>query len=83
MLRLLEEKGHIHHQQVGKKYVFMPKTAKKRASRSALRGLVRTFFDGSVENAVASLLEMNQEDLSQDELDRLGKLIEQAKKEGR
>jgi BlaI family transcriptional regulator, penicillinase repressor len=83
MLRLLEEKGHIRHKKDGKKYVFMPKVAREKVSKSALRNVVTTFFDGSVEQAVASLLDLNQKDLSCEDLDRLSDLIDQARKEGR
>ena len=83
MLRLLEEKGHIRHKKDGKKYVFMPKVAREKVSKSALRNVLATFFDNSVEQAVASLLDLNQKDLSDEDLDRLSALIDQARKEGR
>src|SRR3954464_12538943 len=56
MLRLLEEKGHLRHEQDGPRYVFMPTAPRDRASRSALTHVVRTFFDGSASEAVAALL---------------------------
>ena len=82
MLRLLEEKGHIRHEQDGPRYVYMPTVTRDKARRSAMRHLVRTFFDGSTEDAVAALLQ-NDAGISEDELERLSQLIDGAKKEGR
>jgi BlaI family transcriptional regulator, penicillinase repressor len=82
MLRLLEEKGHIRHEQDGPRYVYMPTVNRDKARRSAMRHLVRTFFDGSTEDAVAALLQ-NDAGISEDELERLSRLIDGAKKEGR
>jgi BlaI family penicillinase repressor len=82
MLRLLEEKGHIRHEQDGPRYVFLPTVNRDKARRSAMRHLVRTFFDGSTEDAVAALLQ-NDAGMADDELERLSKLIDGAKKEGR
>jgi predicted transcriptional regulator len=80
-LRILEEKGHVGHTQEGQRYVYAPTEAPEKASRSALRHLVRTFFDGSPERAVAALLDAS--DLSDADLDRMAVLIEQARREGR
>jgi predicted transcriptional regulator len=82
MLRLLEEKGHIRHEQDGPRYVYTPTVNRDKARRSAMRHLVRTFFDGSTEDAVAALLQ-NDSGISESELDRLSQLIDGAKKEGR
>jgi predicted transcriptional regulator len=82
MLRLLEEKGHIRHEQDGPRYVYLPTVNRDKARRTAMRHLVRTFFDGSTEDAVAALLQ-NDADMSEAELERLSQLIEGAKKEGR
>jgi predicted transcriptional regulator len=82
MLRLLEEKGHVRHEQDGPRYVYIPTVTRDKARRSAMRHLVRTFFDGSTEDAVAALLQ-NDNGMSEDELERLSKLIDGAKKEGR
>src|SRR5882672_11039496 len=82
MLRLLEEKGHVRHEQDGPRYVYLPVVNRDKARRSALRHLVRTFFDGSTEDAVAALLQSDN-GMSEDELGRLSKLIDGAKKEGR
>ena len=83
MLRVLEEKGHLRHEQDGPRYVYKPVVNRDRARRSALKHLVRTFFDGSTEETVAALLDISDARLSGAELDRLSKLIEQAKVEGR
>ena len=81
-LRLLEEKGHVRHKQVGRSYVYRPKVGPARARRSALRHVVDTFFSGSAEQCVASILDMEAGELSSDELERLSALIENAKKNG-
>lgn len=83
MLRLLEEKGHLQHEQDGPRYVYKPTLAHDKAQRSALKHLVETFFEGSAEQAVAALLDLSKAKLSDDELNRLSRLIEQAKNEGR
>jgi len=83
MLRVLEEKGHLRHEQDGPRYVYRPVVTRDRARRSALKHLVRTFFNGSTEETVAALLDISDARLSGAELDRLSRLIEQAKVEGR
>ena len=82
-LRLLEERGHVRHEQDGPRYVYTPTVARREAQRSALAHLVDTFFDGSVEAAVASLVESSKPKLSAQELDRIAALVAKAKKEGR
>jgi predicted transcriptional regulator len=82
MLRVLEEKGHARHLQDGPRYVYVPSVARERAKRSALRHVVRTFFDGSPEEVVAALLDDRSAKLSDDELDRLARLIARARQEG-
>jgi BlaI family transcriptional regulator, penicillinase repressor len=81
LLRILEEKGHIRHSYDGPRYVYSPIVSRPVAQKSALRQLVKTFFDGSTSNAVAALLNMSAKDLSESELDRLAKIVEQAKRE--
>lgn len=81
-LRILEEKKHLRHIQDGPRYVFVPTVARRRVRRSALRGLLRNFFNDSREEMIAALLE-DSEDLSDGELKRLSRMIEQARKEGR
>lgn len=83
LLRVLEEKGHLRHEQEVRRYVFRATVARDRARRTALKQLVRTFFEGSAEQAVAALLDLSAFKLSDAELDRLTGLIEQARKEGR
>jgi predicted transcriptional regulator len=82
LLRLLEEKGHVQHEQDGPRYVYAPTVARDRARRSALKHVVRTFFDGSASEAMAALLD-GETRLDDAELDRLAAMIEQARKEGR
>jgi predicted transcriptional regulator len=82
-LRLLEERGHVRHEQDGPRYVYTPTVARRDAQRSALAHLVDTFFDGSIEDAVATLVESSKPKLSAQELDRIAALVAKAKKEGR
>ena len=82
-LRVLEDKGLVAHRQEGAAYVYAPKVARESASRAALRDLVRTFFDGSPEQAAVALLEMSDTRLSEAELKRLAERITNAKSEGR
>ena len=83
MLRLLEEKGYLRHEQDGPRYVFLPTLAREKARRSALKQVLETFFDDSTEQAVAALLDLSRAKLSSEELDRLSRMIEEARKEGR
>jgi predicted transcriptional regulator len=76
-LRLLEEKGLLNHEMDGKRYVYLPTTPRTQARTTALRHLLRTFFNGSPEQVVNALIEDSQP--SPAELDRLAKLIEQAR----
>jgi predicted transcriptional regulator len=83
MLRVLEEKQHIRHEAQDLRYVFMPIITREKARRSAVRHLLETFFEGSPEQAVATLLDLSARDLSPQEFDRLAALVEKARKEGR
>ncbi len=83
LLRVLEQKGHLTHHQDGPRYVFAPTLPRERARRSALQHLLKTFFDNSAEDAVAALLDISEDSLSQDDLDRLADLIKKAQAEGR
>jgi predicted transcriptional regulator len=83
LLRLLEERGHVRHTQEEQRYVYRPTVARGDARRSALAHVVKTFFAGSVEEAVTALVESSRTKLSRDELDRLSDLIDRARKEGR
>jgi predicted transcriptional regulator len=82
MLRILEEKGHIRHEQDGPRYVFLPAVPRNTAKQSAMQHLVQTFFEGSVEQAVAALLDTSAKQLKPEELDRLEKLIDNARQKG-
>ena len=83
MLRILEDKGHIAHHEDGPRYVYTPTVARDTARRSAVSHLLKTFFDGSVEQAMAALLDGADRKLSADEMDRLSSLIERRRREGR
>ena len=83
LMRILEEKGHLKHKTEGSKYVYLPTRSRKQASRSAMQRLLRTFFDGSAEQALAALLEAGDGGPTADELGRMAKLIDEARKEGR
>jgi predicted transcriptional regulator len=79
LLRILEEKGHLKHVQQGREYVYQPSRPRLRAGRSAFQRVLRTFFDGSLEKAVAAHLADSATSLSPDELKRLAELIHQAR----
>jgi predicted transcriptional regulator len=85
LLRILEGKGHLRHtEEAGSgKYVYSPVHPRDHAGKSALQRVVQTFFDNSAEKAVAALLDLADRDLSEPELERLAKLIEQARSDGR
>jgi predicted transcriptional regulator len=82
MLRILEDKGHVRHEQDGPRYVYLPTVARDRAKRTALRHVLQTFFDGSAEQAISALLDESDTRLSNRELDRLAQLINQARRAG-
>jgi BlaI family transcriptional regulator, penicillinase repressor len=83
MLRILEDKGHIRHEEDGPRYVYTPIVTRDKAKRSALRHVLNTFFDGSASQVLAALFEMSPKDLDDRELARLRRLIDAAKnKEG-
>ena len=82
MLRILEQKGHLSHRQEGLKFVYRASRPRARAGRTALERVLRTFFDGSLEKAVAARLGDEAAGMSNEELDRLAELIEQARKKG-
>ena len=83
LLRVLEDKGHVRHEEEALRYVFLPTVPREAAKRSALRHMLTTFFNGSVEQAVAALLDGNASKLSEAELERLARLIEKARKEAK
>lgn len=82
-LRTLEQKGRVVHEEDGRAYIYRPTLRREAARRSALTHVLKTFFDNSAEQAVAALLELRGTKLSQAELDRVSRLVDNAKKEGR
>jgi predicted transcriptional regulator len=82
-LRVLEQKGHLRHEHDGARYVYTPTVNREKVRQSALDQLLTTFFDGSAENVVATLIERQKGKLTNEELDRLSVLIAEARKEGR
>jgi predicted transcriptional regulator len=83
MLRVLEEKGHIRHEEEGLKYAYLPTVGRERAKKSAVKHLLDTFFNNSPEQIVAALLDVSSTHLTREELDRMSELIDKAKKEGK
>jgi predicted transcriptional regulator len=83
MLRVLEEKKHVRHEEKDLRYVYLPVVPREKARRSAAVHMLETFFDGSAEQAIATLLDVSSRELSDDDFDRLSALIERARKEGR
>ncbi len=83
MLRVLEEKGHVKHQEEGMKYVYAPVVTAGKAKRSAVKHMLDTFFQGSPEQIVAALLDVSSSRLTREELDRMAQMIERAKQEGK
>jgi BlaI family penicillinase repressor len=83
LLRILEDKGHIKHHREGARFVYLPRAKQETARRSALRRVVSTFFQGSITQAMAALLETADTQLPDSELHKLQQIIEQARKDGR
>lgn len=81
-LRVLEQKGHVRHEQDGTRFVYAPVVPRRAARKSALRHLVETFYDGSPEKAVAALLGGEAAKLTDDQLERIADLIAKTRKEG-
>jgi len=82
-LRVLEEKGHVRHEEVGLRYVYTPTVPRHAVRQSALKHLVETFFDGSTEKVVAALLGPEGSKVSDEELNRIAGIIHKAKKGGK
>lgn len=78
-LGILEAKGHLRHLQDGRRYVYLATEPTARAGRTALRGLLRTFFGGSPSAAVAALLDLQDEELSEGDLAELAELVARAR----
>ena len=83
LLRILEDKGHVRHEQDGTRYVYLPTVERQSAQRSALRHMLNTFFAGSATQAMAALLDEDSLELPKKDVDRLKALIERARKEGK
>jgi len=83
LLRILEEKGHLCHREDGPRYVYSPVVSRPAAQKSALKQMVRTFFDGSASQAVAALIDMSARELSDSDLKRLEKMVSEARREGK
>jgi predicted transcriptional regulator len=83
MLRILEDKGHLKHTQDGPRYLYMPVVSGDRARRSILQDVVKRLFDNSTEKAVAALLESSSDRMSDAELERLRRMIDSARRQGR
>ncbi len=82
-LSILERKGHVRHRSDGTRYIFEPLVAREQMGRRAIDSLLRTFFDNSVERAVTALLSRDDANIPREDLDRLARLIDKARKEGR
>ena len=82
MLRSLERKGHVRHEQDGPRYVFMPTVEPKTARRGALQQVLQVFFKDSTEQAFAALLDLKASDLTEDDYNRMAELIDQARRKG-
>ena len=83
MLRILEDKGHLKHVQDGPRYLYLPVVSGERARRSILQDVVKRLFDNSTEKAVAALLESSSDRMSDAELERLRRLIDSSRRQGR
>ena len=82
VLNILEEKGLLQHSRQGKKYIYSPTISPKKASNSALKQLLTTYFDNSLEKAVTTMLEMHSTNLTEDDYKRLSGIIDRAREEG-
>jgi BlaI family penicillinase repressor len=80
LLRVLEGKGYLKHRQDGLRYVFLPTEPREKASRSALKNVLKTFFAGSLANAVSALVDARDGKISAEELKRLEAIIKEARK---
>ncbi len=83
MIRLLESKGHLRHRREGMKYVYRPTRSRDLASRSALKHLMKTFFGGSAPEAVAAILDVSSDELTDEDIERIEQLIGNARREGK
>lgn len=83
LLRILGEKGHLEYEYDGPRYMFSPTVSRAKASASALKNVLATFFEGSMQQAVAALIDMESKDLTDRDFDQLQELIDQARGEGK
>ncbi len=83
LLTILEQKGHVTHFEEGPRYVYEPTVPRQEMARASLTSVLKTFFDGSLESAVSTLMSSEDTKLSEDELAALAQAIERARKEGR
>lgn len=82
-LSILEKKGHVRHASDGTRYIYEPLVAREQMGKRAIDSLLKTFFDNSVERAVTALITRKDAELSHADLERLSRLIDKAKREGR
>jgi predicted transcriptional regulator len=82
LLRVLEDKGHLRHEHDGPRYVYLPTTPRERARETAMRRVVRTFFGGSTERAVAALLDLEGGDLDAEAVERIRRRLGDVRREG-
>ena len=78
-MRILEEKGYLKHKKVGVKYIYSPTRPRHNARISALKTVFQTFFDSSVENTLAALIDISDSKLSEKDFEKLSKLIKKSK----
>ena len=83
LLRILEDKGHVRHEQDGVRYVYVPTVTAAKAQRSALKHMLDTFFGGSASRGMAALVELGGPDLDDEELRQLRRMIDEARKKGK
>jgi predicted transcriptional regulator len=83
LLSILEKKGHVRHDSDGTRYIYAPRVGREQMGRHALDSLLKTFFDDSVEQAVTAMLTRRDANIPREDLDRLARLIDKARKEGR
>ena len=81
LLRILERKGHVKHKKQGARYVYLPAQSRDKARKTALARIVKTFFDGSMEHAVAALLDISGVDVKTDGLDRISQMVAEARRD--
>jgi len=83
LLRVLEEKGHLTHKKQGPRYIYAPTLSRDKARQNALKHLMKTFFDNSTEEVMAALLDISEDNLSEQDYKRITQLIKKVRQEGR